>query len=50
MSTAIGTFYLQKNEHIGFLEWSLISVGVICFVLGIVIYWRMRNRINKLYE
>lgn len=50
ISTAIGIFYLENKVTFGFIEWGLIILGLISFSIGLVIYYKIKNRINKLYE
>lgn len=50
ISTAVGIFYLEDEDQFGIVEWSLTMVGFLAFILGFAIYFRLRKRINNLYE
>ena len=49
-STAVGLFYLEHKEHFGITEWLLSAIGFFAIGLGFIIYFRMRKRINNLYQ
>lgn len=50
VSTAVGIFYLEKKQAFGIIEWTLCLVGLLATIIGLVVYLKMRKKINRLYE
>jgi putative membrane protein len=50
ISTAVGIFYLEKKQAFSLIEWALCLVGLLAIIIGLVVYLKMRKKINHLYQ
>jgi len=50
VSTAVGLFYLRNKETFTVLEFSLCVAAGVALLVGFIVYFRVRYRINNLYK